>query len=562
MLPPLLLLVSITAATQPPCSLPAHHPHHNTHHNAAAAAAAVKFHVCAASGNDDRNTGLTAEEPLRTLPAARDAARRFRAAAAAAGTSGAVSVCIVLHAGAAHHLTQPLVLDARDSHTHFVGATSGGGGKVLVSGGLRLSASAVSPRPGHARQFQANLTALGLADLGTVLPVQPKPKGAISHEFTGALPPQLFMGRHMGMLARWPNARNQTSWRWAYTNTCLSNPPCNGSCSCSSADVVGFSWRTSETNGSGVPPAIAHNWGAQADPFLHGYWKADWLDGYLPLTGVDAARHGLLVGRRGAAAAPLHKVNLGSRYLVFNLLSELDNDCEYFISRSGASKGMLYFQPPAGTWPSQDDDIDDVAHDIEARAFVSSARHLVMLRSGAEYLTFSGISFQHARSTVITSAGATVSHITITGCTVANSGGAGVELIGFHNTVRDSEVFNLGGTGIALKGGLHRSLTRGDNLVTRNDIHHYAQWVRTYQPGILWAGVGNIYSFNHIHDAPHVGILGGGNEAVCIGSANGTETTIREEMCGGNDNLFDSNEITHTNYECDDSGAIGPPLSF
>ena len=82
------------------------------------------------------------------------------------------------------------------------------------------------------------------------------------------------------------------------------------------------------------------------------------------------------------------------------------------------------------------------------------------------------------------------------------------------------------------------------------------------QPGILWAGVGNIYSFNHIHDAPHVGILGGGNEAVCIGSTNGTETTIREEMCGGNDNLFDLNVITHTNYECDDSGAIGPMSSL
>ena len=26
-----------------------------------------------------------------------------------------------------------------------------------------------------------------------------------------------------------------------------------------------------------------------------------------------------------------------------------------------------------------------------------------------------------------------------------------------------------------------------------------------------------------------------------------------EEMCGGNDCLFESNTIEHTNYECDDS---------
>ena len=110
----------------------------------------------------------------------------------------------------------------------------------------------------------------------------------------------------------------------------------------------------------------------------------------------------------------------------------------------------------------------------------------------------------------------------------------------------------LQGTGVSVKGGLHRSLTRGDNLVTHTEIHHYAQWVRTYQPAILWAGVGNVYSFNHIHDAPHNGILGGGNEATC--STN--ETTVVEEMCGGNDCVFESNLIEHTNYECDDSGAF------
>jgi hypothetical protein len=97
---------------------------------------------------------------------------------------------------------------------------------------------------------------------------------------------------------------------------------------------------------------------------------------------------------------------------------------------------------------------------------------------------------------------------------------AGISLTGFGNTVKDSKVFGVGtendifghfyslsysngyekryicqdrlgtnitpfGTqtvcqcsagsaGIAVKGGLHLSLTRGDNLVTRNEIHHCA----------------------------------------------------------------------------------------
>jgi parallel beta-helix repeat protein len=506
---------------------------------AASGSRSREIHVCAIAG-DDTNSGLDAEAPLRTLSAARDSARRLRWSAANAHDT----VNIILHASGVHHLAEPLVLDSRDSHTNFLAASTGGNGTVLVSGGIRVDETAVSPRPGHTGQFQANLTALGLTDLGTVLPAAAS--GGSSHQYTGILHPQLFIAQQSGLLARWPNARNQTAWQWAYTKDCLSRT-CSRNCNCSSADITGFSWRTSQTNGSGAPPAVAHRWGAEADPYLHGYWRVDWRDGYLPLLGVDAARDGLIVGTAAAAAAPLSKVKTGSRYLVFNLLSELDSDGEYYLSRSDSTQGMLYFQPPAGSWPPPAG-----AGALEG-AYVSSASHLVVLQDGTEHVSFRGISWQHARGTVIKSEG-TVSHVIIDDCTVANSGGGGIELQGFFNVVRGSKVFNVGGTGVSVKGGLHRSLRRGNNVVTLNEIHHYAQWVRTYQPAILWAGVGNTYSFNHIHDAPHNGILGGGNEATC--STNGTETTVVEKMCGGNDCIFESNLIEHTNYECDDSGAF------
>ena len=423
----------------------------------AAGTSAITVHVCATRG-DDTNSGLEVQAPLRTLLAARNAARRLHSSADRA-------VEIVLHAVGTHHLSEPLVLDARDSHTSFISAA--GEGSVLVSGGVSVDAAAVSPRRGHAGQFQANLTALGLEDLGTVLPT--KPNASAGHKYAGVLHPQLFIAQQSSLLARWPNARNQTSWQWAYTRDCLSSS-CSSHCNCSAPDITGFSWRTSETNGSGVPPAVAHNWAGESDPYLHGYWRVDWRDGYLPLSGIDAAHNGLLVGEAAAAAAPLDKVKTGSRYLVFNLLSELDHEREYYISRSGPTQGMLYFQPPAGTWPPP------AGSDALAGAYVSSATHLIVLQPGAEYISFKGISWEHARSTVITSNGAPVTHITIDGCTVANSGGGGIDLVGFHNTVSDSKVFNVGGTGVSVKGGMHRSLTRGENLVTRNEIHHYAQW--------------------------------------------------------------------------------------
>lgn len=167
------------------------------------------------------------------------------------------------------------------------------------------------------------------------------------------------------------------------------------------------------------------------------------------------------------------------------------------IATCRRNAGMLYFQPPAGTWP---------ANQAISGAYVSSSRNLLVLQNGTTHLTFQGISWQHTRSTVIASAtGAVVSDITIDSCTVANSGGGGISLIGYRNVVKNTKIFNIASTGVSVKGGLHRSLTRGDNLVKGNEIHHYAQWYRTYQPGILWAGVGNTYSLNHIHDAPHNG---------------------------------------------------------
>jgi len=137
-----------------------------------------EIHVCPHHGSDT-NSGLQAAAPVRTLVAARDAARRLHPAGPADQPPDTVN--IVLHAAGVHHLAEPLVLDARDSHTMFLAAS--GEGTVLVSGGVRVDEAAVSPRPGHAGQFQANLTALGLADLGTVLPAP----GSAGHEYDGVL---------------------------------------------------------------------------------------------------------------------------------------------------------------------------------------------------------------------------------------------------------------------------------------------------------------------------------------------------------------------------------------
>ena len=51
-----------------------------------------------------------------------------------------------------------------------------------------------------------------------------------------------------------------------------------------------------------------------------------------------------------------------------------------------------------------------------------------------------------------------------------------------------------------------------------NNVSLYARRKRTYQPAVGWHGVGGLVANNTISDAPHVGILGGGNEYMFEGN--------------------------------------------
>lgn len=63
---------------------------------------------------------------------------------------------------------------------------------------------------------------------------------------------------------------------------------------------------------------------------------------------------------------------------------------------------------------------------------------------------------------------------------------------------------------LSLVSFLQNSLTPGNNLVTNCTISDWSHWKRTYQPGLAWGGVGNNYTYLDISNAPHAGILGGG----------------------------------------------------
>ncbi|QNN23114.1 right-handed parallel beta-helix repeat-containing protein [Planctomycetales bacterium ZRK34] len=95
------------------------------------------------------------------------------------------------------------------------------------------------------------------------------------------------------------------------------------------------------------------------------------------------------------------------------------------------------------------------------------------------------------------------------------------------------DMLEMGGGGIYMIGGETRTLTPGGHYAENNHIHHFARWDRMYRPGIWMSGVGLRASHNLIHHAPHAAIL-----------------------YGGQDHLFEYNEIHNVCQESHDCGAI------
>lgn len=100
----------------------------------------------------DTNAGVSQSTPLRTLSAARDAARALRQLALSSSSSSASTstpLTTVVHLAGTFHPTSPLVLEdpVLDSHTEWMAWGPGGGGEPLpvISGGMPLNDLAWSP---------------------------------------------------------------------------------------------------------------------------------------------------------------------------------------------------------------------------------------------------------------------------------------------------------------------------------------------------------------------------------------------------------------------------------
>jgi hypothetical protein len=434
--------------------------------------------------------------PLATLQGARDAVRRLRYDGSL--PAGPLTVYV---RGGRYPIARSvsfLPLDSGKPGAEIVFDVYPGETAVL-SGGLAVDgftplrepdALARIPAAARSHVLQADLRALGLADLGSVTPA------------TGNRMELYFRGSLM-TLARYPNEGWLKVASVPQTGPRMLNPGLDRDTS----PVP----RGRHYGRFTYPGDRPRSWKAGQEIWVHGYWTWDWADQYLRVERID-------IKTREVWPLPPHHVYgyaAGQPFAFLNVLEELDSPGEWYID---AGRGLLYFWPPDEPAPGdvvlpvlRDPLLTvDGAHDIELRNLTLEAG-----RGGAI-----GI----ARS----------SRVRVEGCLVRNVGQTAITVDGGEGcVVAGCEIRDVGAGGISLSGGDRRTLTASGHAASGNHIHDFAQRLRTYQPAVRIAGVGQTVEHNLIHDAPHM--------AVAI---------------SGNDHLLEHNEVHHIAQETGDVGAF------
>ncbi len=430
-----------------------------------ASAVVLTLHV-AVDGNDAW-TGTAAAAtagndrgPLATLAAARD---RVRAALAAEAPPEAIEVMV--HGGT-HTLAEPLALSAADSGTPATRITwrAAPGERVVLSGGRRVGGFAAAtdpavvariPQAARPHVLQADLKAAGVADAGT---------------FAGSdRRLEVFDRAACLPIARWPNEG------FATIGELLGDRPMTD------GGLPGNSVGKFTADIDRLPA-----WQHEPDGWLFGYFFWDWSDSRQRIKAVDPAARSIELEE------PHTTYRSGQRFYGFNMLCELDRPGEWCVDRE---RGLLSLWPPEG---------------FGGEVTVTLLDHVLVCDNLAR-VTFHGFLLEGSRGTLVMITGG--EQVTIGGCRLRNAGGWGVDVQGGReHAVLGCDLHDLGAGGVRLVGGDRPRLVPAGHRAENNHVHHYARLQRTYRPAVEIQGVGNRAAHNLIHDAPHNGILLGGND--------------------------------------------------
>ena len=298
--------------------------------------------------------------------------------------------------------------------------------------------------------------------------------------------PLLYVDRRPMTIARWPNLESDEG-NWASFTEVLDT----GKADPDSSDSA---------NRKDHPGTFIFDddrplrWDIDRGVWLFGYWTHDWSDEVSRIASYDKKTKAVKL-----AAVHSYGIKGGTwgrkerRFYALNLLEELDAPGEWYLDRE---KNLLYFYPEAGF--------------DEAEIVLATLTKPMVETAGARHVRFQELIFEYGHSLGLSVSKAV--GVDVVGCVVANFAAGGISLHGEESSVRSCDVFHIGRAGISVHGGDRNSLTKGNNVIENNHVHHFGMFQRTYAAGIGLQGCGHVVRHNCIHDAPHAAVLYGGNE--------------------------------------------------
>ena len=451
------------------------------------------------SGSDD-NKG-TASKPFASLEKARDTIRAMKKDGLCSGQGVAVELT-----GTFAMPTNTFTLEANDggsdSNAPMVYRASKRGalfvgGHALPAGGFRtvtaVETLARLPEGARGKVVCFDLRSAGIASL------PPLPD-----KFSGWSEMEVFSGGKAMHLARWPN----TGWAEIAKVIDRGVKP---------IDKATGEWEFGYKGGTFEYAEDAPSrWNVAKGIWMNGFWCHDWANETLKIGAIDKEK-------KQITAAAVHTYGIGNsskwhtakrRYYVFNLLEELDRPGEWYVDREN---GVLYFYPLGG-------DLSDVVLSVQKKPLVqiSKASNVRLDGLNFKYSTGKAISVENCEDVVLENI--RVSNLTSDGINVSGGKNCGLSRC---------EVSDVGGTCVSVSGGDRKSLTGCGHFVTNCRLHHSGRLQRTQGKCLGFSGVGIYVAHNLIYDSPYIAVV-----------------------YGGNDNLFEYNEVHSAMMESGDGGGL------
>ena len=248
---------------------------------------------------------------------------------------------------------------------------------------------------------------------------------------------------------------------------------------------------------------------------LDGYWRYQWYDETIQVDSVDF-ENGVI-----RLAAP-HFYGLGdptgALFYALNHPLFLDQPQEY------------YYDPDAGKISFILPDFMLERQEPEVRVVLDSFPLIRLIN--CKNVQIEGLTMAYHAGTAIVIENC--DSVTIDNCRLSGIARTAIRIEGGSSCgVRNTSLSDLGGQGILLSGGNKSDLTPARHFVTGCSIVDFAQYQKTYAPGVNLQGVGQIVTRNVISRSPHNAIL-----------------------FSGNDHLIERNHISQVCLNTSDAGAI------